>query len=80
MGPGMMGQGWRGRGWANQSRDCQKFLNDTATMRKDLASKRFEYFEAPRNPKTTADQAAKMEKEIWELQRNIYSNAPQAWW
>jgi hypothetical protein len=80
MGPGMMGPGWRGRGWANQSEECQKFLNDTAAMRKDLFGKRYEYFEALRNPKTTADQAAKMEKEIWDLQQKIYSKAPQACW
>lgn len=76
----MMGPGWQGRGGANQSEECQKFLNDTASMRKDLFSKRFEYFEALRNPKTTADQAAKMEKEIWEMQQKIYSQAPRVCW
>lgn len=89
MGPGMMGgygmmgpgygRGY-GRGWANQSEDCQKFLNDSAAARKELYNKRYEYFEAMRNPKTTPDQAAKMEKELWELQQQIYSKAPQACW
>lgn len=81
-GPGMMGPGWGGpgRGWANQSEECQKFLSDTASMRKELYNKRYEYFEAMRNPKTTPDQAAKMEKELWEMQQNIYSKAPQACW
>ncbi|MBI5584027.1 MAG: hypothetical protein HY892_09405 [Deltaproteobacteria bacterium] len=79
-GPGMMGPGWRGQGWLNQSEECKKFYHDTAALRKDLVNKRFDYLEALRNPATTAEQAAKMEKEIWDLQQKIFSKAPLACW
>jgi len=72
MGPGMMGPGYY-----QQNEACQKFLDETTGMRKDLHNKRYEYFEAIRNPKTTPETAAKLEKELRDLQANIYSKAPQ---
>ena len=55
----------------------QKFLDETRDLRKDLQSKRFEYFEAIRNPETTPETIAKLEKEITELQQKIYEKAPK---
>jgi len=85
MGPGMMhgygghgmGPGMMGPGYYQQSEACQKFLDENAGLRKELNNKRFEYFEAVRNPKTTPDAAAKLEKELRELQEKIYAKAPQ---
>ncbi|GBE02377.1 MAG TPA: hypothetical protein ENH50_06440 [Nitrospirae bacterium] len=75
MGPGMMGGGYgTGRSYATNAYD-QKFLDETKNLRKQLNGKRFEYFEALRNPKTTPDTIAKLEKEITELQKNIYAKA-----
>jgi hypothetical protein len=68
MGPGygshMMGQGY-GRymtgpkmGWRGSGYD-QKFLDETSDVRKDLHNKKFEYFEATRNPDTKPETIAK---------------------
>ncbi len=82
MGPGMMGPGWGGRqGYGQgygQSEECQKYFDETAGMRKELNNKRFDYYEALRNPKTKPEEVTKLEKEIWELQQKIYSKAPAA--
>ncbi len=86
MGPGMMGPGYgmgpgmMGPGYYQQNEACQKFLDESAGMRKDLHNKRYEYFEAVRNPKTTPETVAKLEKEIRELQEKVYSKAPQGCW
>jgi mono/diheme cytochrome c family protein len=72
----MMGGYGMGPGYYTYSPECQKFYDDTASMRKELHDKRFEYFEAIRNPKTTGEAAEKMEKEIRELQEKIFSAAP----
>jgi len=85
MGPGMMG-GWggygpgygRSRGWGyNQSEECQKFLDDTAKLRKELHSKRFDYFEAYRNPDTKPETLAKLDRDIRDLQEKIDEKAPE---
>jgi hypothetical protein len=81
MGPGMMGgygmgRGMMGRGYQSQSPECQKFYDETAGLRKELNNKRFEYFEAARNPKTTGEALAKMEKEVRDLQDKIYAKGP----
>lgn len=83
-GPGMMGggygmgYGYGGRQGYGPSEECQKYFDETAALRKDLHNKRFEYFEALRNPKTKPEEANKFEKEIWALQQEIYSKAPLA--
>jgi hypothetical protein len=77
MGPGMMGGGYV------QSEECQKFLDDTSKQRKELYNKRYEYSEAFRNPKTSPEEIAKLEKEIRDLQGEIYKKAqkvPQGCW
>jgi hypothetical protein len=79
MGPGMMG-GYGGYGTGpgyGQGEECQKFLDETAGLRKELYNKNFEYSEALRNPKTTTETTAKLDKEIRDLQEKIYSKAPR---
>jgi len=86
MGPGMMGgygygPGPRGYGQGAQNEACQKFLNETAELRRDLHNKRYEYFEAMRNPKTTSESLANKEKELRDIQEKIYAKKPQGcWW
>lgn len=82
MGPGYGGHmgGWTGQRYVAEQAD-QKFLDETADLRKDLHEKRFEYFEAQRDPDTTTKTLAKLEKEIYELQEKIYKDAPRkAFW
>jgi hypothetical protein len=55
----------------------QNYLDETADVRKELNTKRFEYFEAIRNPKTTPETVTKLEKEIGELQNKLYAKAPR---
>jgi hypothetical protein len=85
MGPGMMGgygmgPGMMGRGYQGQSAECQKFYDETAGLRKELNNKRFEYFEAVRNPKTTGESLTKIGKEVRELQEKIYAKGPIGCW
>jgi len=74
----MMGQSYGGHmmGWRGGGYD-QKYLDETADLRKELNTKKFEYFEAIRNPKTEPETVSKLEKEIGELQNKLYANAPQ---
>ena len=75
-GHGMMGDGRGNNSWSNEER--QKFLNDTAELRREMNNKRFDYNEARRNPKTTRQQLSKMEKEMIDLRDKIYDKAPQS--
>lgn len=90
MGPGMMGGGYGmmgggygncpgasgyGQGWDNQSQ--QKFLDETAGLRREMHNKRFEYMEAQRNPNTTRGELAEIEKEIYDIQAKIQEKAQQ---
>lgn len=73
-----MGYGYHGhmmRG-ADSGYD-QKFMDETAGLRKELHLKKFEYSEALRNPKTDPETISKLEKEIQELKSKIHSQAPQ---
>ncbi len=45
----------------------QKFLDETAPLRRQMVGKRFDFMEALRNPKTTAEDLAKIEKGMLEL-------------
>ncbi|MGE5237822.1 MAG: c-type cytochrome [Chloroflexota bacterium] len=76
MAPSMMGGYGMGPGYYSYSPECQKFYEETAALRKELHDKRFEYFEVIRNPKTTGETAAKLEKDIDDLQDKIYAKAP----
>ncbi len=72
MGHGVMGCGM-GHGMMGYNAEFyRKFLDETAGLRKELHSKKFEYFEALRNPKTKNEDITKLEKEIQELQSKIY--------
>lgn len=82
MGPGygnhMMDWGYSGgpmMGWTRQPAD-QKFLDETADLRKELNTKRFEYFEAIRKPDVDTDTVAKLENEVETLQRELYDKFP----
>jgi hypothetical protein len=85
MGPGygghMMGQGYgghmMGQGGTGYGYD-QKFLDETVEQRRELHNKRFEYFEAFRNPETSSETITKLEKEIHELQETIHKKAPRS--
>ena len=93
MGPGygghMMGPGYGGhmtspgygghmRGWGAPTTGAdQKFLDETADLRKEIHEKRFEYFEARRNPGTTTETLTDLEREIGELQEKLYAKAPR---
>jgi len=80
MGPGTMDQGMMGRGYQSQSPECQKFFDESVGLRKELHNKRFEYFEAARNPKTTGEALAKIDKEVRELREKIYAKGPIGCW
>jgi len=64
--------------WGYNAERYQKFLNETADLRKELHNKRFEYFEALRNSKTKTETVTELEKEIQELQGKIYEKAKAA--
>ena len=87
MGPGMMG------GYGGENGDCpgaayfgqdgwnsephQKFLEDTVGLRKELNDKAFEYTEAQRNPNTTREQLAAIEKEVIDIRTKLQEKAEQ---
>lgn len=85
MGSGMMGEGMMG-GYGYRGNDPEaykkyqdeynKYLDDTADLRRKLHNKRFEYSEAVRNPDTTRKSILKLEKEMIDLQWKIYEKAP----
>ena len=83
MGPGMMGgygdcpgaaQGGQG-GWNSESH--QKFLDDTVGLRKEMSDKGFEYMEAQRNPNTTREQLAALEKNMIDIRTKLQEKAEQ---
>jgi hypothetical protein len=73
----MMGPGYGGHMYGERGGYDQKFLDETADLRKELHSKKFEYFEAVRNPETDSTTITKLEKEIREIQEKIYEKAPR---
>jgi hypothetical protein len=82
MGPGygnnMMDRGYGNhmKGWGGQTEEGQKFLSETRDLRKELHDKRFEYFEASRDPNITQGTLNKLEKEIYDLREKIHGKAP----
>ena len=78
MGPGMM-RGRRGYGQP-PSEACQKFLNETAGLRKELYMKRYDYYEAMNDPKTKPETLSKMEKEVLDLRQKIRDKNPSSCW
>jgi hypothetical protein len=70
----MTGQmGWGGQGYGTD----QKFLDETADLRKELHEKRFEYMEASRDPKIKYETWAELEKEIYGIQSKLREKAPR---
>jgi hypothetical protein len=75
-GPQMMGPGYGpAAGWRGAY--DQKYLDQTADLRRQLNDARFDYQEAVRNPKTSPETVAKLEKKIGALQDRLYTNAPR---
>ncbi len=58
-------------------KEYQKYMDDTAGLRKKIHNKKFDYYEAARNPDTTRKTLLKIEKEIRDLQWEMYEKAPQ---
>jgi len=90
MGGGMMGQGHMGgmmgdygyRGddpeaYKKYQDEYNKYLDDTAGLRKKLHNIRFEYKEALRDPDTTRKSLLKLEKEMMNIQWELYEKAPE---
>lgn len=75
-GPGAMGGYGAGPGGGYGSPECRKFLDATASLRKELSNKRFEYSEAYRNPKANQDTILQLEGEIADLRDTIAEKAP----
>ena len=76
----MMGQGHGGpmMGWSGQTNgQDQKYLDETKDVRKEMHDKRFEYFEASRDPKTTRETLASIENDMYELREKMHKNAPR---
>lgn len=78
MGPGMM-RGWRGHRQP-PSETCQKFLNETAGLRKELYMKRYDYNEAMSDPNVKPETLSKLEKEMLDLRQKIRDKNPSACW
>ena len=77
-GGNMMGQGGHMMGQGGQAYGYDsKFLNETVDFRKELHNKKFEYFEAIRNQETTPETIAKLEKDIYKLQNELYEKSPR---
>lgn len=81
MGPGMMGM--KGCGMMSSEmmgpddKERQKFLDETKDIRKKMHSKKFEYFEAIRKPDTSPDAILGLEKELYDLQWELYEKMPR---
>jgi|Deesub1362A_J573_1020465.scaffolds.fasta_scaffold00027_30 hypothetical protein len=85
MGPGMrspwamMAPGWGamppGIGSA-YFRQCNDFLDNTKDLRKELLLKRFDYFEAVRDPDTPLDTIMDLEQDIENLMAQLYVEMP----
>jgi len=77
-GPGMMRER---RGYQQPpSEACQKFLNETAGLRKELYMKRYDYYEGMNDPETKPETLSKMEKEVLDLRQKIRDKNPSSCW
>ena len=66
---GMMGGGMMMQKMSPEQR--QDFMNQTRALRKQMMEKRFAYMEAMRNPATTPQDLAKIEKEMLQLRTQM---------
>ncbi len=76
-GDGMMGTGHNSETYQKNQDEYNKYLDDTAGIRKNIHNKKFEYFEAVRNPNTTRTDILKIEKELHDLKWQLYEKAPR---
>lgn len=60
-------------GWNSETQ--QKFLDETVDLRKEMNDKRFAYMEAQRNPNTSREQLAELEKEMIDLRTKLSAKA-----
>ena len=67
--------GFNQNSWNSEQQ--QKFLNETAGLRKEMMDKRFEYMEAQRNPQITRAELMDMEREMMNIQEKIHQKAEQ---
>jgi len=88
MGPGMMGGGMMGQGMMGGmgmmggiyfNPQVRKFLDETVEMRRTLLLKRFEYFEAVRNPDTPTETIMKLTQELRKIMSQLYEKAPMGY-
>jgi len=71
MGPGMMGYGM-GPGMMGLDKDeFEQFLEKTKDLRKEMHMKKFDYFEALRNPEKNKDQIDKIRSEMRDIRKKI---------
>jgi hypothetical protein len=68
-GAASFGQG----GW--NSEPHQEFLEETVDLRKEMNDKRFDYMEAQRNPNTSREQLAEIEKGMIDLRTQLSEKA-----
>ena len=73
----MMGSGYGGHMMGSYGGYDQKFLDETADLRKELHTTKFLYFEALRDPETDTKSVTKLEREIRDLQEKIHEKAPR---
>ncbi len=66
---GMMGGGMMMQKMSPEQR--QQFMDQTTDLRRQMMEKRFSYMEAMRNPATTPQELAKIEKEMLELRSKM---------
>ena len=82
MGPGygnhMMGNGHMMGQMGGGGPQDQKFLDDTADLRKELHNKKFEYFETVRSNDAKPEMISKMEKDIFDIQQKIRDKSPRS--
>ncbi|MDA8175359.1 MAG: hypothetical protein M0018_12400 [Nitrospiraceae bacterium] len=59
-----------------QDPEVKQFLDKTKNLRLELVQKRFNYYEALRNPATKPEQIIAMRKELRRLQKEIWDKSP----
>lgn len=76
---GHMMEGCCGKGqmMGHGDETSKKFLDDTSALRKELHDKKFEHREALRNPDTTLETLAKLERDMQGLKEKIREKAPE---
>jgi len=74
---GMMGGCGMGSGMMRgfDTKEYDKFMNDTKDLRKKLHDKKFEYIETMRQPDTTRKTMLLLQEEMYDLQKQIYEKS-----